>query len=824
MVTGRSEPRRPHRPSSRRIPPLARAFRTLWLGLLLGLVGGLLVVATIALVQRPHLARLGPGLSPEEEAAVRTVLPSLPEGPEWRVAARIGTPWGTSVRLRPYAAEMEVRGADCVLTARHGEARIDARLEGDPAGVDWPRLNRTARDLEGSGAKRRLASLFADDGGGVIRPFFVLHDAAAPPWTLEAEMTVPGTTLTSWRDDIPWVGEPAGPGDGGERVDLRLTLDPATLEPLAVRDLRFRLDGAALVFDPNPVATSGRPDLRDGDEVDGFRIFTTVSRLDGSGFLRGTHVEVLTDRPPGARESSFFFAYPSADPRFEEAMAYVHADRALERTATLGFTGLFSAPLRLRVHGTAADNSWYSRPNREIVLGDGGVDDAEDADIILHELAHALHDALVPGFGDGDTRAISEGFADFWAASITGNACIGDWDATSYSPPCLRRVDEPAVWPGWLNGRVHHDGAIWSSLLWDLRARLGTEASERLALAALLEQDTGSSWTEAAAGLLRAAAHLGLDAELPEIREILADHGLGPRESSFSLVAGASHVVELLAPGRFADSEVHALVIQGDGRIQFLSAAETPLTRPFPEGPPCVAPCALTAASEALRLDGRLVLNGSRLDLELRWIDVGTEVARLDGTWESLAGWLEWEYKGASDQGASAFYAGASIGSLDAATLPSPSLARLPAGGVGGLSGFRTTLGEAAGESDLRGLLGARFRLESDADEQGRLRLRGVARPLGSSGAITLSVRPNPCRGPATIRLRLREAAPVSVRLFDALGRRVSTLTEREAPAGIATISWDGRDETGRLLPSGVYWIHAESAGGRDIQRLVVIR
>src|SRR3712207_7035090 len=37
---------------------------------------------------------------------------------------------------------------------------------------------------------------------------------------------------------------------------------------------------------------------------------------------------------------------------------------------------------------------------KNVTFGNGGVDDAEDADIILHELGHAIHDNQVPGWGE----------------------------------------------------------------------------------------------------------------------------------------------------------------------------------------------------------------------------------------------------------------------------------------------------------------------------------------------------------------------------------------------------------------------------------------
>ena len=46
-----------------------------------------------------------------------------------------------------------------------------------------------------------------------------------------------------------------------------------------------------------------------------------------------------------------------------------------------------------------ADNSFYSPATRKIKYGSGGVDDAEDADVILHEYGHSIQDDQVPGFG-----------------------------------------------------------------------------------------------------------------------------------------------------------------------------------------------------------------------------------------------------------------------------------------------------------------------------------------------------------------------------------------------------------------------------------------
>lgn len=82
----------------------------------------------------------------------------------------------------------------------------------------------------------------------------------------------------------------------------------------------------------------------------------------------------------------------------------------------------------------------------------------------------------------------------------------------------------------------------------------------------------------------------------------------------------------------------------------------------------------------------------------------------------------------------------------------------------------------------------------------------------------------NPVRGPATLRLAIAEASPVSVRLYDAAGRVVRTLENAERPPGRYTLTWDGTDGAGRSVPSGLYFARLSAQGREVTQRLVVTR
>src|SRR5260370_9111309 len=88
----------------------------------------------------------------------------------------------------------------------------------------------------------------------------------------------------------------------------------------------------------------------------------------------------------------------------------------------MGFRGsrvIFRAPIAVGADGTEDDNSWFSPHDSSLTFGLGGVDDAEDAEIILHELGHAIQDAICPGFGQSaEAAAMGEGFGDYFAASF----------------------------------------------------------------------------------------------------------------------------------------------------------------------------------------------------------------------------------------------------------------------------------------------------------------------------------------------------------------------------------------------------------------------
>jgi hypothetical protein len=102
-----------------------------------------------------------------------------------------------------------------------------------------------------------------------------------------------------------------------------------------------------------------------------------------------------------------------------------------------------------------------------------------------------------------------------------------------------------------------------------------------------------------------------------------------------------------------------------------------------------------------------------------------------------------------------------------------------------------------------------------------------AARP---EGARLSGVMPNPFRGGdgavagARITFDLPRAAQVSLDIFDVRGARVRSLRGEMTPAGPGTAIWDGRDDQGRSVRAGLYFVAFAADGRTDRARLVLLR
>ena len=344
----------------------------------------------------------------------------------------------------------------------------------------------------------------------------------------------------------------------------------------------------ARVFELNPVTALNDPSLRDQNDavaaVPGaaYRVVELPDIVEG-GPLAGPYVRIVDLQEPDVApvNASQPLLFDRSASGFEDVNAYFHIDRSQRHLQEIGYTGPRAiAPYAIEVdtHGAnGTDNSFFlaslsAEGKGTLIFGEGGTDDAEDPDLLIHEYAHAIHEWISPGTFLGarssEARAISEGFGDYWTLSSTyGPAlasgrdpfCVADWDARCAGDSsdqlcaypegadCLRRTDSAKTYADFLHseesGTEHLNGEIWSSALRHLFLSLvqryglpeGRRISDQIVIEAFFGTPPNPSFASmarrmiAADGYLSGGKHAELICAAMRARAILADCATVPR-------------------------------------------------------------------------------------------------------------------------------------------------------------------------------------------------------------------------------------------------------------------------------------------------------
>lgn len=319
------------------------------------------------------------------------------------------------------------------------------------------------------------------------------------------------------------------------------------------------------VFNPNPVQTSGVLTLDDGADADAtadtYATSKTLDLLDSATAIAGTYA---ADTNPAAApgDASRTLLLPGGPSNFESANVYYAITEAQKKIQALGFTDVNNRTQEFNVNLLADDNSNYNSLTKALTFGSGGVDDAEDADVVLHEYGHSIQDNQVPGFGSGDEQgAMGEGFGDFLAGMFyvdqgdatyqaTRRYCIAEWDATAYNPfgaagdgsGCLRWIDgtdesdgsDIGVYSNTPN-QVHDDGRYWSAgmtcIFEGLNGDLAARRDKALTLVidsqqSLVPVDDNTAFEKQIASMIVSDQNLYAGTDVQLIRDCAAKRGL----------------------------------------------------------------------------------------------------------------------------------------------------------------------------------------------------------------------------------------------------------------------------------------------------------
>lgn len=103
--------------------------------------------------------------------------------------------------------------------------------------------------------------------------------------------------------------------------------------------------------------------------------------------------------------------------------------------------------------------------------------------------------------------------------------------------------------------------------------------------------------------------------------------------------------------------------------------------------------------------------------------------------------------------------------------------------------------------------------------------LTGVERPNVLLEEFALSQNyPNPFNPETVIRYRHASLMEVKLQIFNNLGQRVHTLVDRRHQPGFYTVYWDGHDDTGLLVASGVYFYRLSAGEFKNVRRMTLLR
>jgi hypothetical protein len=83
---------------------------------------------------------------------------------------------------------------------------------------------------------------------------------------------------------------------------------------------------------------------------------------------------------------------------------------------------------------------------------------------------------------------------------------------------------------------------------------------------------------------------------------------------------------------------------------------------------------------------------------------------------------------------------------------------------------------------------------------------------------------PNPFSSYTTISYQLPSDCNVCLRIYSVAGELVRTLVSQNQETGHYTVNWDGKDEKGRVVPSGIYFYHLNAGNCTSTKRMILIQ
>ncbi|MDC8011194.1 hypothetical protein [Tahibacter soli] len=421
------------------------------------------------------------------------------------------------VRMRQQSQGLPVYGSDIVVSTA-SDGRVIFVANGVVTDIDTvdPVPSNAPAD-----ATRAATTHIGGNARSMHAPQLMLHVAD-------------GATRLAWRTSV----ESADPAIGSWAV----LVDAHDGSILRAQSTTYNANGTGTVFKPDPLssarASASDPGYGDNGNADSpqftAQLFPVTLRditlASGQYRLEGPYascraLEAPSDAACPTGASSDFSVTRSAL-TFDAVNIYYHLDTYMRYVnVTLGITAMptryYSGGVRYDPHAeSGADNSRYSGGN--LYFGEGGVNDGQDADVIIHELGHGIHDWVTNG-NLSQSQGLSEGVGDYLAQGYSRDF-PNQWVATDAAYHWVFNFDghAPGLWagratnwhtnhsyPGNIGSGIHQQGQYFASCSIVARDALGGMAMDKAVLVGLSMTNGSSNQKAAAQAIINAAAEQG---------------------------------------------------------------------------------------------------------------------------------------------------------------------------------------------------------------------------------------------------------------------------------------------------------------------------
>lgn len=315
------------------------------------------------------------------------------------------------------------------------------------------------------------------------------------------------------------------------------------------------------VYNPDPLTTAEteyggaivNDNDRDSDTLTALRVLkqVRVRYLSDSFWLENNNIKTVSRlsafKAPSSRTDTF--DYTRAMDEFEYANAFYHVSTYQDYISDLGFENMASLKVGLNARYELADNSSFN-PDDSFGEGTGTlqfgyssqgrphVDDAEDADAIIHEYGHALsYTVNLNDFIGRPRQATEEGVCDYLACSYSKAISDYNWE---------KLFNWDGHNPFWEDGRmcvtsltaddykasrgIWGNGEIYAGAFMEVNHAIGREATDRIILASFYDYSDRMSFKTGAVLALQAEASLYNEVYHDTLCSILTDYKLVDQE------------------------------------------------------------------------------------------------------------------------------------------------------------------------------------------------------------------------------------------------------------------------------------------------------